>query len=37
MPTHSDRLFRRLWLVNGVMFLVALVGVIALIVYAARN
>ena len=33
MASDSDRLFRRLWLVNGIMFLVALVGIIGVVVY----
>jgi hypothetical protein len=34
MTSHSKRLFARLWLVNGIMFLLALLGVVALVIYA---
>jgi hypothetical protein len=37
MGSDSNRLFKRLWLVNGIMLLVALIGVIALILYASRG
>jgi len=37
MASDSKRLFKRLWLVNAIMFLVALVGVVALVVYASRG
>jgi hypothetical protein len=33
MAPDSDHLFKRLWLVNGVMFLVALVGIIGVVTY----
>ena len=37
MAPDSDRLFKKLWLVNAVMLLVAMGGVIALVVHASRG